>query len=96
MTGPQVLMEGIALGEQASHSNASSPTAPCATCPPRSPPPVLFNTVGWGYIHLRASHEWDPAMARRHVIDLALNGLTTPASDGTNRPYDLEINSGRC
>jgi len=35
-------------------------------------------------------------MARRHVIDLALNGLTTPASDGTNRPYDLEINSGGC
>lgn len=47
---------------------------------------MLFNTVGWGYIHLRASHQWDPAMARRHVIDLALNGLTTPAPDGTNQP----------
>ena len=57
---------------------------------------LLFNNVGWGYIDLRTSHRWDPAMARRHVIDLALNGLTTPTSDGTNRPYDLEINSGRC
>jgi len=47
---------------------------------------VLFNTVGWGYIHLRASHHWDPAVARRHVIDLALNGLTTPASEATNLP----------
>jgi len=35
-------------------------------------------------------------MARRHVIDLVLNGLTTPASEGTNQPYDLEINSGGC
>ena len=51
---------------------------------------------GLGYIHLRASHQWDPAMARLHVIDLALNSLATPASDGTNQPYDLEINSGGC
>ena len=40
---------------------------------------VLFNTAGWGYIHLRASHHWDPATARSHVIDLALHGLTRAA-----------------
>lgn len=38
---------------------------------------VLFNMVGWGYIHLRASHHWDPETARRSVIDLALHGLLT-------------------
>lgn len=36
---------------------------------------VLFNTVGWGYVHLRASHRWDPDRAREAVLDLALNGL---------------------
>lgn len=36
---------------------------------------VLFNTVGWGYIHLRASHRWEPDQARRAVLDLALAGL---------------------
>lgn len=36
---------------------------------------VLFNTVGWGYIHLRASHHWDPDTARKAVIDLLLSGL---------------------
>ncbi len=42
---------------------------------------VLFNTVGWGYVHLRASHHWDPATARRHVIDLALHGLAAAGDD---------------
>lgn len=41
---------------------------------------VLFNTVGWGYVHLRASHHWDPATARRHVIDLVLHGLAADAA----------------
>ncbi len=36
---------------------------------------VLFNMVGWGYIHLRASHHWDPETARRSVLDIALHGL---------------------
>lgn len=36
---------------------------------------VLFNTVGWGYIHLRAGHHWDPETARNSVLDLVLGGL---------------------
>jgi AcrR family transcriptional regulator len=36
---------------------------------------VLFNTAGWGYIHLRASHHWAPEPARAAVIDLVLGGL---------------------
>jgi AcrR family transcriptional regulator len=36
---------------------------------------VLFNTAGWGYIHLRAGHRWSPEQARPAVIDLALGGL---------------------
>ncbi|RFZ21385.1 transcriptional regulator BetI [Mycobacterium marinum] len=41
---------------------------------------TLFNMVGWGYIHLRASHQWDPETARRSVIALALHGLVAPAN----------------
>ncbi|WP_433473661.1 TetR/AcrR family transcriptional regulator [Spirillospora sp. CA-142024] len=36
---------------------------------------VLFNTVGWGYIHLRAGHQWDADTARKAVLDLVLGGL---------------------
>ncbi|ACC39873.1 transcriptional regulator BetI [Mycobacterium marinum] len=41
---------------------------------------VVFNMVGWGYIHLRASHHWDPETARRSVIALALHGLVAAAN----------------
>lgn len=37
---------------------------------------VLFNTVGWGYVHLRASHHWPADQARDSVVELALAGLT--------------------
>jgi hypothetical protein len=42
---------------------------------------VLFNTAGWGYVHLRASHHWPADQAHNAVIDLVLNGLVarTPA-----------------
>jgi AcrR family transcriptional regulator len=40
---------------------------------------VLFNMVGWGYIHLRASHHWPAERARESVLDLALSGLLTNA-----------------
>jgi AcrR family transcriptional regulator len=36
---------------------------------------VLFNTAGWGYVHLRASHRWPPEQARAAVTDLVLGGL---------------------
>lgn len=38
---------------------------------------VLFNMLGWGYVHLRASHHWDADRAREAVIDLVLFGLIT-------------------
>jgi AcrR family transcriptional regulator len=50
--------------------------------PPILTATVLFNTVGWGYIHLRAGHRWDPQRARDAVLDLVLHGLLThPATD---------------
>jgi AcrR family transcriptional regulator len=51
------------------------------TVPPTVTATVLFNTVGWGYVHLRASHEWPAERAREAVLDLALHGLLTPADD---------------
>ena len=36
---------------------------------------VLFNLVGWTYIHLRAGHRWGPERARRAVVDIAMNGV---------------------
>ena len=35
---------------------------------------VLFNVVGWTYIHLRTGHGWKPERARRVSLDSALNG----------------------
>ena len=39
---------------------------------------VLFNQVGWTYIHLRSRHRWNPERARRATVELALNGLLAP------------------
>lgn len=38
---------------------------------------VLFNLVGWTYIHLRTGHGWSPRRAARGTLDLVLNGLVT-------------------
>ncbi|MCT2281841.1 TetR/AcrR family transcriptional regulator [Micromonospora chalcea] len=38
---------------------------------------LLFNTIGWGYIHLRHSQQWPAASTRRELIDLILHGLST-------------------
>lgn len=35
---------------------------------------VLFNVVGWTYIHLRTGHGWKPERARRATLDIVLNG----------------------
>lgn len=40
---------------------------------------VLFNLVGWTYIHLRTGHGWPPERAGRAVIDPVLHGLLAPA-----------------
>lgn len=42
---------------------------------PQETATVLFNLVGWTYLHLRAGHRWSPKRAREAVVDLALNGL---------------------
>ena len=36
---------------------------------------VLFNLVGWTYIHLRTGHRWSPERAQRSTLDVAMNGL---------------------
>jgi AcrR family transcriptional regulator len=47
---------------------------------------VLFNLVGWTYIHLRTGHRWPPERARRGVIEPLLHGLLAdrppPANSG--------------
>lgn len=43
--------------------------------PPAITATALFNLVGWGYIHLRAAHEWNPDTTARTLVDLVLNGL---------------------
>lgn len=53
--------------------------------PPTLTATGLFNLVGWGYIHLRAAHEWKPSLARGTVVDLVLHGLISeprPHADG--------------
>lgn len=43
---------------------------------------VLFNVVGWTYIHLRTGHGWKPERARRVTLDSALNGIrAVPAGE---------------
>lgn len=38
---------------------------------------VLFNQVGWTYLHLRSGHRWAPERALRAVVELALDGVGT-------------------
>jgi AcrR family transcriptional regulator len=38
---------------------------------------AVFNGVAWPYVHLRGRHEWPADRARRVVIGLVLNGITT-------------------
>ena len=42
---------------------------------------VVFNTVCWTYLHLRAAHEVPPPRARGLVIDLVLHGLSPVAAE---------------
>ena len=36
---------------------------------------VLFNLVGWTYIHLRSGHRWRPERARTATLEIALRGV---------------------
>jgi AcrR family transcriptional regulator len=38
---------------------------------------VVFNTMCWTYLHLRAEHDIPPARARQLVVDLIMLGLIT-------------------
>jgi len=42
---------------------------------PRDGATVLFNLVGWTYLHLRTGHRWPPERARRATVDIALRGV---------------------
>ena len=45
---------------------------------PRETATLLFNLVGWTYIHLRSGHRWEPEHARDSVIEIALRGVLPP------------------
>ncbi len=44
---------------------------------------VLFNMVGWTYVHLRTGHGWNPERCSRATIDVALGGLRVGAPSST-------------
>ena len=46
---------------------------------------VLFNVVGWTYIHLRTGHGWGIERARRATLDSALNGVRAAPSERAAR-----------
>lgn len=45
------------------------------TVDPMETATVLFNLVGWTYIHLRTGHGWRPDRARSATLDPVLHGL---------------------
>jgi AcrR family transcriptional regulator len=36
---------------------------------------LLFNQVGWTYVHLRTGHRWRPQKARAELVELTICGL---------------------
>ncbi|HEY5053742.1 MAG TPA: TetR/AcrR family transcriptional regulator [Solirubrobacterales bacterium] len=42
---------------------------------------VLFNLVGWTYIHLRTGHGWSPERACRATLEPTLHGLLAKAPE---------------
>ena len=40
---------------------------------------VLFNLVGWTYVHMRTGHGWSPRRARSAILDLVMAGLLPAA-----------------
>lgn len=47
--------------------------------PPRQTATVLFNLVGWTYVHLRTGHGWPEERALETTLDIALHGVRAPA-----------------
>ena len=64
----RILHDGAADGSLRAEDPAESAT-------------VLFNLVGWTYVHLRSGHGWNPDRARRGTLDPVLHGLIAPAAD---------------
>ena len=47
---------------------------------------LLFNLVGWTYLHMRTGHGWSPDRARTAVLDPVLHGLLAdPTADTSTR-----------
>jgi len=44
---------------------------------------LLFNVVGWSYMHLRARHHWQAEQAADDLISLALRGVAAPGEAPT-------------
>ncbi len=47
-------------------------------CDPSETATVLFNLVGWTYVHLRTGHYWKPKRARSATLEVALHGVVAP------------------
>jgi AcrR family transcriptional regulator len=47
---------------------------------PRELATLLFNQVGWTYVHLRSGHRWQPQQASDQLIELAVCGLVPQSS----------------
>lgn len=41
---------------------------------------VLFNQIGWTYVHLRSEHGWSAERCRDALLDLALQGVISPST----------------
>jgi len=51
---------------------------------------VLFNLVGWTYIHLRSGHGWGADRSKRSTLDIALRGLVAPVPASTPADRDTQ------
>jgi AcrR family transcriptional regulator len=40
---------------------------------------LLFNLVGWTYVHMRTGHGWRPERAREATVEVVMRGLLAPA-----------------
>jgi AcrR family transcriptional regulator len=44
---------------------------------------VLFNLIGWTYVHMRSGHDWKAERAKAAVLDPVLNGLLAERREQT-------------
>ena len=60
----RILSDGVADGSIISRDPAEQAT-------------LLFNLVGWTYVHLRTGHNWAQERAQNGVIEIAMRGVTS-------------------